>query len=257
MKKIIIYCFLLPAVLLGIPVYALGSSVQGAASSRSSISSEVRHKDPSDILTDKEIKSISDLAGNLGLPPKKLKSVLLFKVGNKNCALVPICNLKSHKDCFIRIFAKSDSDYMKYYLDGKNRTPKYVFSWFLRSLSSIGQKFPKSITFLIKVEDKIVGRIGIGPLRGKKGADAEIGYALEKSHSGQGIMKESVKTALNFLQCLKNDAGKNYKFTRIRATAKSGNVASTSILKSRGFKKSKSKTNDGYGVENEYFYYFK
>lgn len=257
MKKAIISSFLLSTVLLGMPAYALKNLEKEVEPVKNSVSSVVKEKKESDILTDEEIRSISNLADNLELSSEKLKSILSFKVKDKNCFLVPICDSNNHKDCFIRIFAKSDPGYMKYYLNGKIKTKKYVENWFLRSLANIKQRHPRSITFLIKVEDKTVGRVGMGPLCGAKGVDAEIGYALEESHSGQGIMSKAVKVALNFLQYLKSNVAQNYQFTRLRATAKPKNVASNAILKSRGFKKSKSTVNCDCGIENEYFYYFK
>lgn len=246
--------FLLSVILSCIPVSGHNPS---EATLATDVSTCVVDKDAQSILTSEEARGVSDLAANLELSAEKLAPILLFKVKDKNCALVPICNIKEHKDCFTRIFSKSDPDYMKYYMSGKLKTEKYVLNWAARSFANINRKFPRSTTFLIKVEDKTVGRIGIGPLHSDKGkARPEIGYALEQSYSGQGIMSEAVNTTLNFLKHLRSEKASKYEFTRLRATAKVDNVASNHILLSRGFKKSPALVNDGYGSENEYFYYF-
>ncbi len=255
MKKSIACIFLASEILSGILMFASDAIAQKPVASQSSVSSS--EKNSKSILSEEESKSILDLANNLELPCEELQSVLSFKAKDKNCSLVPICDSKAHKDCFIRIFAKSDSDYMKYYGDGKIKTVECIENWFSRSLSNLKQKFPKSITLLINVEGETIGRIGTGPLHGDNNADPEIGYALEESYSGQGIMSQAVKAALDFLQYLKNNSAQNYKFTRIRATAKIKNIPSNAILESRGFKKSKSKTGHGNSLRNKYFYYFK
>ena len=144
---------------------------------------------------------------------------------------------------------------MKYYLSGRLQSHNYINSWFSRSVKNTNQSLPQSMTFLIKTGDRVIGRVGIGPLRNRKGADAEIGYAIEQSYSGKGITKKAVKTLLSFLEQLRY-YNRCYNFKRIRAVTKPENKASNSILASCGFILSKNPVNSKFGVKNEYFYYF-
>lgn len=208
------------------------------------------------ILSEQESLAIVSLASNCGVSYEELKSIFSFNVKNKRCSLVPVCDCKEHKDCFLSVFSYANPSYMKYYLSGNLMSAKYVEGWFYRSLRNINQVCPRSTTFLIKVEDQVVGRIGLGPLKDRRGVDTEIGYALKQEYSGQGIMSKAIDVILNFLKYLKSSGDGCYNFTRLRATAKNANIASNRILLSHGFVKSLRLINDGYGPENEYFYYF-
>lgn len=108
----------------------------------------------------------------------------------------------------------------------------------------------------MKVDNKVVGRIGLGPLRNRGGIDTEIGYAIEESYSHQGIMGKAVGTTLTFLRHLRRAENNSYNFKRLRATAKLDNKASNRLLSSHGFVQSKSAIRDTRGAFYEYFYYF-
>lgn len=215
-----------------------------------------------------EDKAINLLANNCGVSVDGLKPILDFTATDKsgnvtNCKLVPIYDCQEHKNCFLDIFSKANTKYMKYYLSGKLETENATLSWFASSVKRAKIYPAPSITFLIKIVDNgdMIGRVGMGPLIKNK-SSLEIGYALKEDYSNNGIMKKAVSTTLNFLQYIKdNGKDKNgnqiYEFDRIRATAKPDNIASNHILDSTGFKKSEHLIDDGYGKENEYFFYFK
>lgn len=207
-------------------------------------------------LSELENQSISLLAKNCGLKEQKLRGILHFKASGRSCALVPLCDCNEHKQCFLRLFSYANPDYMKYYLSGQLKSPEYVNGWFSRSVRSTVRELPRSITFMIKTEDKVVGRVGIGPLQNRGGVNAEIGYAIEECYSGKGITKKAVMATLSFLAYLRNSNNKCYRFKKLRATAKVDNKASNHILSSCGFILSKNLIDDGFGPENEYFYHF-
>ena len=112
---------------------------------------------------------------------------------------------------------------------------------------------PRSLNFIIDCDNTSVGRIAVGPLYNRGAVNAEVGYAIKESHSGKGIVSASVKTLMNLLQYL-NDEGV-YNLEKIRATAKKDNIASNKIVIKNNFVKSPEMIDDGYGPENEYFYY--
>lgn len=214
-------------------------------------------------LRDQERKAIADLAKHCGLKKEKLEEALSFEVSEKskffgeNCSLVPVCDRKEHLDCFLRVFSEARPEYMRYYASGKLKSAESVKAWFERAVKNIGQDSPKSATFLIKVGDNVVGRIGIGPLADRGKEDTEIGYAIEEAYSHQGVMGKAVDSAIAFLTLLREGDKKSmYDFTRLRATAKFDNKPSNKILCAKGFVKSKEPADDGCGPENEYFYYF-
>lgn len=211
--------------------------------------------DSSVTLSEKESKAVSSLAKNCGLSEEKLKSLFSFKASKKNCFLVPVCNCSEHLKCFLNIFSYANPDYMKYYLNGVLMKPNYVNNWFARTVKNLDKDSPRSISFLVKVENEVVARIGLGPLNDRKGVDTEIGYAILKDYSGKGIMGESVNCTLKFLSYLRTKGKSVYNYKRIRATAKKENKASNAILSNHGFVLSKKSVNNG--RENEYFYYFK
>lgn len=216
----------------------------------------------SDTLESQERKAIEDLAEHCGLETNELESVLSFKVSEKSkffgktCSLVPVCNCEEHLKCFLSVFSEARPEYMQYYANGELKSAKFVEAWFNRAVKNIGQDSPKSTTFLIKVGDNVVGRVGIGPLSDRGKENTEIGYAIEEAYSGEGVMSNAVASAISFLKLLREKGKECYDFTRLRATAKMANEASNRILLRNGFVKSESLANDGYGPKNEYFYYF-
>ena len=213
-------------------------------------------------LKDQERKAIENLAEHCGLEISALESALSFKVSEKSkffgktCSLVPVCNCEEHLNCFLRVFSEARPEYMKYYANGELKSVESVRAWFERAVKNIGQDSPASTTFLIKVENNVVGRVGIGPLSDRGKEDTEIGYAIEEAYSGEGVMSNAVASAISFLKLLREKGKECYDFTRLRATAKFDNKASNRILSINGFVKSESPADDGYGPENEYYYYF-
>ncbi len=214
-------------------------------------------------LSDQEYMAIKNLALHCGLKEEDLKQALSFEVSEKSnffgklCSLVPVRGCEEHLNCFLRVFSYAKPEYMKYYANGELKSAESVKAWFERAVKNISQDSPKSTTFLIKVGDNVVGRIGIGPLADRKAEDTEIGYAIEEAYSGQGVMSKAVGSAISFLKLLREGGKKSvYDFTRLRATAKFDNKPSNKILCASGFIKSKEPADDGCGPENEYFYYF-
>lgn len=216
----------------------------------------------SDSLKERERMAVSKLAERCGLEEDYLKSALTFNLPEKSkffgqsCRLVPVYDCREHKECFLRVFSYARPEYMKYYLNGRLKAPDDVEAWFNRAVRNINADSPNSVTFLIKVGDNVVGRIGIGPLVDRKEEEMEIGYAIDEAYSGQGITARAVDSALSFLKVLRENGKDCYNFTRLRATAKFDNVASNRILRTRGFVLSSEPTDDGCGPENEYYYYF-
>ena len=218
------------------------------------------------VITESEKTQFEKLSKITGIESEKIINCLKFSCKDKDysCELVIIDGSKEHKDCFMDIFVKEDdenadkakAEYMRYYLNGKLREKDNVEGWFSRSVENINKSvkenlLPSSITLMIKVNDEIVGRIGLGPL---VNGNPEIGYAIKKEFSSKGITENAVGAALNFLKLLLSS--KKYNFEKLRATAKEENSASRRILSGRGFKEGNEKIDDGYGPECEYFYYF-
>ncbi len=208
------------------------------------------------ILTEQENQAILSLASNCGLSYKELKSMLCFEAKGKSCFLVPVCDCEEHKQCLLNLFSYADPDYMKYYKYFP-MSPEQVNELFSRALIKLNQLSPTSITFFVKTQDKVVARIGLGPLNSYKNADsddAEIGYAIEESYSGQGIMTKAVDTTLKFLRYLRTCGNSGYDFEKLRATAMLNNKASNAILSKCGFIRMEIPVDEG--RRNEYFYYF-
>lgn len=204
---------------------------------------------------DKE-NAIILLSQRLDLPVNEVREKLHF---NDNCYLVPLIELKEHKDCLVDIFCNSEESYMKYYLDGKLRSEERVDSVFYnRALYKMWKKadVPTSLTFIVDCDDASVGRFGVGPLCDRKQIDCEVGYAIKKEYSGKGLTSSGLKALINFLKYISSEKSNTYDFTRLRATAKIDNAASNKILSNSGFIKSDALIDDGYGPEVEYFYYF-
>lgn len=205
------------------------------------------------VLSEEKLTGIKLLSEKLGLPYEEIKSRLQI---NENCYLIPLLNFEEHKNCLIDVFANATPQYMRYYLDGKLKTSEKAEQiYFTNSLHRMWDNdLPRSLNFIIDCDNTSVGRIAVGPLYNRGTVNAEIGYAIKESHSGKGIVSAAVKTLLNFLQYLL-DKG-IYKFEKVRATAKEDNIASNKILLKNHFLKTPEMINDGYGPENEYFYYF-
>lgn len=208
---------------------------------------------PKALLSKEKLAGIKLLAEKLALPFEEIKSKLQI---NENCYLVPLLNLVEHKTCLVDIFSKANPKYMRYYLDGKLKSHETVEKiYFTNSLHRMwDNNLPRSLNFIIDCGNTSIGRIAVGPLYNRGAINAEVGYALMESHSGREITSGAVKTLLNFLQYLL--AHNIYNFEKIRATAKADNIASNKILMKNNFVKSPTMINDGYGPENEYFYYF-
>ena len=215
-------------------------------------------------ITKSENEQFEKLSKAIGISSEEISNCLKFSCGKQNeysCELVIIDGSDEHKDCYISLFAETDSnegnkeksEYMQYYLDGKLKSKDYVESWFSRSVNRINDPLPNGITLMIKVNNEVVGRIGLGPLTDSKN-DPEIGYAIKKEFSSKGITKHAVSASINFLKLLIS-SGK-YNFKKLRATAKEKNISSNKLLSDHKFIKSEKLIDDGYGPELEYYYYF-
>lgn len=198
---------------------------------------------------------VSDLANRLGLP---VDNVDRFLRVNDNCRLVPLMASEEHKNCLIDIFSNSDKDYIKYYRDGQLMLPEKVEEiYYKEALCSLWEK-PEisSITFIIDYDNKSVGRIGVGPIKNRNGVDCEIGYAIKQEYCGKHITASSAKAVLNLLQYMVDTKPEEYNLTRLRATVREDNVASSRILEKLGFKKSPEPVYCSFGERLEYLYSF-
>ena len=202
------------------------------------------------------IISVSAICSVYGLSEEKTKELMVFDINGASCALVPIMNTKEHKECMLSLFANADKNYMKYYLSGKLRSAASTEKWHAHEVNVMKQKKPRSFVFIIDCDDESVGRIGVGPLHSTKGINGEIGYALKKEASGKGITTAAVKQTLLILDNAHSMPESVYKLKKLRATAKKDNKASNRILQKLGFELKPKLINNGYGPENEYFYYF-
>lgn len=205
------------------------------------------------VLSEEKIAGIKLLSERFGLPYEDVKARLKI---NENCYLIPLLNFEEHKNCLIDVFAKANPQYMRYYLDGKLKTPEKAEQiYFTGSLNRMwSNSLPRSLNFIIDCDNVSTGRIAVGPLYNGGKINAEIGYAIKENYSGKGIVSAAVKTLLNLLQYLLDNG--IYNFEKVRATAKEDNIASNKILQKNHFLKTHEMINDGYGSENEYFYYF-
>lgn len=208
--------------------------------------------DTKPVLSDEKLAGIKLLAERLRVPYEEVKFRLQI---NEHCYLIPLLNLDEHKTCLIDVFANAKPEYMRYYLDGKLKTPERAEQiFFTNSLHRMWDNdLLRSLNFIIDCDNTSVGRIAVGPLYNRGAINAEVGYAIKESHSGKGIVSATVKTLMNFLQYLNDEGVCNLE--KIRATAKADNIASNKILMKNNFVKNSEMINDGYGPENEYFYY--
>ena len=215
-------------------------------------------------VSDEQMSFIEEIGNKINVP----KEYFLFNVKSKDgepesekvieCALVPLHETDDHRDCMKSMFgSKGDKEYMKYYLDGHLTGDANVDNRVKYSVSRMSEGDPKSLTFIMTYGDESVGRIAVGPITLGDSGRPEVGYSIKKEYSGKGITTASLKCILKIMQCMIDNNGSRYTFTKLRATAKPANKASNAILAGAGFEKSKDKINDGYGLENEYFYKFK
>lgn len=226
-----------------------------AMNENSSVSLTVQPSCETEPQSEKE-KAVSDLAARLNVSAEDLMEILRV---NDDCKLVPlIVDFDEHKNCLIDIFSNSSEDYIKYYLNGNLLPPEQVEQrYYNRSLQRMWESPDVlSITFIIDYKNESVGRIGIGPLKNRGDINCEIGYAIKQDFSGKKITSSCVKAVLEFLKYLLENKPEEYDFNKLRATAKPDNIASNHILNKLGFQKMDDLINDGYGDENEYFYFF-
>lgn len=217
-------------------------------------------------LNEAENNIISLMASNCSLDSDKLRSILSFKVLDKNtgkgvqCELVPLFNCKEQSACFTNLYSYAREDYMKYYwTSGASLiSPQASAIFFLKSIRNTNKKCPQSITFAIKYNGAYVGLVHVGNLYGFKGADAYIDYVIDEDYSGKGIVNKSAKTMMDFMKYLLKCGDQCYKsLKRIRGLAKIANKASNFILQKNGFIKNEGKPTAPVPDEtNEYFYYF-
>lgn len=212
-------------------------------------------------LSAKEEEAIVLLSEKIGLPFEIVKEKLHFKIVKDglrygDCYLVPLQKIEDHRLCLLEIFSNARPEYMKFYLDGKLKTPQKTEQvYFINAYNRMWlENLPRSLNFIICCNGESVGRIAVGPMVYSEGIDSEIGYAIKEEYAGKGIMSSAVQTLLNFLQYLLSN--NIYGISRVRATAKPDNIASNRILVKNNFIKSENLVNDGYALENEYFYYF-
>lgn len=206
------------------------------------------------------IKVIKNLIENLIKNSKdidldKFVNLFTFEASGEKFMLVPMSKgLKKHEDCVMNIFCEDGADdekkeYMKHYMGGKLFSKKYVKGAYCRGVLFNNGKI-SSLPLMIAIGDKVIARIGIGPLTGTP----EIGYALEQEYSNRKIMTNAVKCVLRLLDFMKEKGIYNYE--KLRATAEPDNVPSNKILEKLNFTRSKDLIKE-YGVlQVEYYYHF-
>lgn len=106
-------------------------------------------------------------------------------------------------------------------------TIKMAEQWISKILKDYRQKNPKNYTFVIEIDGRLAGVIGIDSII--HGHKAELGYWLGKPYWGKGYMTEAVKAATKY-------AFKNYKLKRLYAWTFPWNAASQNVLKKAGYK---------------------
>lgn len=106
---------------------------------------------------------------------------------------------------------------MKYYLNGRLKNSDAVRMWFKHIMQNISKDSPTLTTFLIKIGNDVFRRISIGPIANTDKIEAEIGYTIEKSYTGAGVMSKAVESAISFLKLLRKEY---YDFTHLCATTK-------------------------------------
>ncbi len=204
-------------------------------------------------LSKEKLQVIEELARRWGLPFEEVLERLRF---GDDCYLIPLMDSDEHRECLLNLFSRANEDYMRYYLDGRLRSPEDVERiYFTNGLGRMWSgDLPRSLHFIIDFNNTSIGRIAVGPLYDRGEIDSETGYALLEDYSGQGIMSRAVSRLLGLIRYLV-DTGV-YDLERVRATAKPDNTASNKILMNNKFIKSADMVDDGYSPENEYFYYF-
>lgn len=106
-------------------------------------------------------------------------------------------------------------------------TPKDAKKWVKSRLKSYKKRNPDEISFVIEIDKKAVGGMGIRKVI--KSHKAEIGYWLGRKYWGRGIMTEAVKQLTDY-------AFKRFKLKRVYAEVFSFNKASSRVLEKAGFK---------------------
>ena len=181
--------------------------------------------------------------------------LFVFEASGEKFMLIPMSKgLKKHEDCLMNIFCEDGADdkkkeYMKYYMGGKLFSKEHVQKVYCRGVLFEGNKI-RSLPLMIAVGNKVIARIGMGPLTGTP----EIGYTLEQDYSGKKITTNAVKCVLNLLDFMRKQGIYNYE--KLRATAEPENKPSNRILEKLNFTKSEELVDDGYGLQIEYYYHF-
>ncbi len=181
-------------------------------------------------------------------------NLFVFEASGEKFMLIPMGKGVKYEDCLMNIFCEDVADdtkkaYMKYYMGGKLFSKEHVQKVYCRGVLFEGNKI-RSLSLMIAVGDKVIARIGMGPLTGTP----EIGYALEQDYSGKKIISNAVKCVLRLLNFMRRQGIYNYK--KLRATAEPENEPSNRILEKLNFTKSEDLVDDGYGPQIEYYYHF-
>ncbi len=204
-------------------------------------------------LSREKLQVIEELARRWGLPFEEVLERLRF---GDDGYLIPLMDSDEHRECLLNLFSRANEDYMRYYLDGRLRSPEDVERiYFTNAMNRMWSgDLPRSLQFIIDFNNTSIGRIAVGPLYDRGEIDAEIGAALLENYSNRGILSRVASSLYGLYRWLVDNGV--YVLQRVRATAKAGNIASNRLLMKNNFTKSEDMVDDGYSPENEYFYYF-
>lgn len=142
------------------------------------------------------------------------------------------------KRFILRPIRKSDAELVSKYANDRTvyrntlRIPhpynlKLANQWINKTIREYNKKKPNHLTFVIEINRKLSGVVGIDSII--YGHKAELGYWLAKPYWGKGIMTEAAKAVTKY-------AFKKYKLRRVYAWTFPQNAASQNVLKKAGFK---------------------
>ncbi len=105
-------------------------------------------------------------------------NLFVFEASGEKFMLIPMGKGVKYEDCLMNIFCEDVADdtkkaYMKYYMGGKLFSKEHVQKVYCRGVLFEGNKI-RSLSLMIAVGDKVIARIGMGPLTGAPASCTDV-----------------------------------------------------------------------------------
>lgn len=207
------------------------------------------------IAYDVKASPYNELCKRLKIDENEVTPLLTSELETGIVTLVPLEDSEGNLDLWRKIFVDANPKYMENYAWGKLLDEVKMKKNFKFRLNRMwGGKVPKSMTFVVRFKEKVVGecdqityknevpigKLSIGPLIGSsKVVPTEMDYILLEDYANKGIATRSVELLTGFIIFLKKK--KKYDINEIRITANEKNIASQKVAEKNGYTKLKNK----------------